>query len=188
MGNAKITKGSKVGRRVRWFGRWGVWVCTGVLIVAIPVSIWVGPMVRVEFVPEPGSTSQRRMVQAHSIGGVLVGRYYPRYRQMYFSSPEPGWDVDFERSTESWPVPVKWWLWSFNRGGGSGGTSFNAQVPLVYPAVVMVVWSLWLMPFWKWWKRVGLEGVVCLSCGYSLEGLSEGVCPECGEQYAQRGV
>ncbi|MBL4697276.1 MAG: hypothetical protein JKX70_00435 [Phycisphaerales bacterium] len=169
--------------KLRACGRWMVWVCTALLVIGIPVSIWVGPMARVKFVPEPGSASQRRMVQVHCIDGALVGRYYPQYKQMYFSGPEPGWDVDFEQSTESWPVPVKWWRLSFNRGGGSGGTSFNAQLPLVYPATVMVAWSVWLMPFWKWWKRVGLDGVVCLSCEYSLAGLSGGVCPECGEAY-----
>ena len=43
-----------------------------------------------------------------------------------------------------------------------------------------------LLAAWSWcgaWKRRRLSRQGCCSgCGYSLEGLGEGVCPECGEE------
>ena len=162
--------------RLRAYGRWVVWVCTGLLLVAIPVSIWVGPGVRAEFVPESGSSWIRRMADAHCVGASLVGEYYPRYTQMYFSSSEPGWFVASYSSTTHWPIQVSWWRPMVSQGGGSGGAYYRVELPTVYPALLMLGWSFWLVR-----GRLKPSGVgCCTQCGYSLDGLPSDVCPECG--------
>lgn len=50
--------------------------------------------------------------------------------------------------------------------------------------------GLALSAFWIWrsgkraaWRRFTQEGPRCPACGYSLKGLHEAKCPECGSSY-----
>jgi hypothetical protein len=188
MVNAKIMKGSKMGRRVRSFGRWGVWVCTGMLIAAILVSIWIEPGVYIshEFNDQRQSVKPRSI---HLARGRLV--CYSEYPSSHFDMPhspanrvsDPGWRVHFRQGFTGvglWNGDGSWWKPRFF---DDQPLAWRFDFPLVYPTALMVAWSLWLLPFWKWWKRVGLDGVECQYCGYSLDGLDSERCPECGEAY-----
>ena len=164
-------------RKLRVCGRWSIWSSTLLLIALIPISAWVGPRGQVEYVPERGSTESRRMLMVHCVDGVLISNYFPQYSQMYFSSPEPGWDFSVSNSDSPWPRPVKWWRFVYAQGGGSGGSYSIVELPLVYPVVLMLGWS-WLLVWWRWKQRH--RAGHCAGCGCSLEGLTNDVCPECG--------
>ncbi len=67
---------------------------------------------------------------------------------------------------------------------GISGGYFSFHTALVGVGVALM-WTIQVVyAVFGLRKRVGC----CVGCGYSLAGLSGGVCPECGEQYAQRGV
>ncbi len=180
------TKGSKVGKRVRSFVRWGVWVCTALLVIGVVGSNWIGVLgeVSYEYADEDQTMA---WVNLEVYRTRMTVEYHPRQRQHWGGEPNPGLRFAGHRIEYSLAVfESPWWVGLRRWQGGSGLGGYRGWgVPLVYPAAVMVAWSVWLMPFWKWWKRVGLDGVVCSSCGYSLEGLSGGVCPECGDAYGE---
>jgi len=156
-------------------GRWAVWVCTVLLILLIPVSIW----------GRPGAMLMHNS-NVHSNRGVTVLLSGSRFTILYSSGrpvhsydPPPVVGFDFEywhrwptvekRSTAQLLSPV-WWV---------GGQSIRgAEVSLIYPAVLGVVWS------WLIWRRKRKYAVGdCQSCGYSFDGLDSERCPECGDAY-----
>jgi hypothetical protein len=57
------------------------------------------------------------------------------------------------------------------------------------PLAVLVAGWVVAVPIVRWWParspRVIYDGVRCVKCGYSLQGLPRGsTCPECGEPMA----
>lgn len=52
---------------------------------------------------------------------------------------------------------------------------------LIPPTVVLVVGGLAFRPLARWGRPVSMPAC---SCGYALEGLPSGVCPECGTSHA----
>ena len=159
--------------RLRAVGQWMVWLCTAMLIVLISISLWTRPGARVMH-----STS------AYANRGVMLDLSACRFRLLvstgrvvhsYDPASVLGLDVEYwsrwptaeKRSTARWLSPV-WWV---------GGQAIRGpEVSLIYPCVLGVVWSVLI---WRRRPRFG-EGH-CSACGYSLEGLAGGVCPECGE-------
>jgi len=55
----------------------------------------------------------------------------------------------------------------------------TVDLPLLYVSIPLVFWSIWLL--WKV-RDAFLKDGYCKECGYSLEGLTGDVCPECGSQ------
>ncbi len=167
--------------RLRVCGRWGVWVCTGVLVGLLGVLLVFDLQVSV-YHAKPS-----RLIAAGMVRVDLEGtRFVIEVTDRLYGATGSDWSVDWSRRPadrsdgvgsrrDSW-----WWKRPFRFAYGNGRV-LNGQgldVPLVYPAVVMVVWSGWLyMGQRKKRRRAGC----CAECGYSLEGLGGGVCPECGE-------
>jgi len=165
-------------RRDRAIGRWGVWVCTGVLIALIPVSIW----------ERPGAMVMHSS-SAYADRGVILRLSGAHFIFLYSSGRDPGrtvlagepaaatgfdftywsrWAVTEKRSTIRWLSPA-WWI---------GGRAIRgAEISLIYPAMIGALWS------WVLWRRMPKYPMgACQSCGYSLDGLDSDVCPECGER------
>lgn len=166
--------------RLRGVGRWGVFLCTALLLISIPVSVWVAPHAHVTH-----HMGISKVWSVHLIEG----------RLLYFSisfDPNKGRTSDTQKHEEIEST----WRFDFGTGpignntvqSGSGWWKLpefhndygipTVDVPLVYLSVVMVGWSWWLVRGVK--RRRRLVGC-CVGCGYSLEGLDGGVCPECGE-------
>ncbi len=169
-------KSSKVGRRVRSCVRWGVWVCTGVLIVLVLVSIWGRPGARV--MHSSTAYANRGVILDLSSGRFRVLFSSGRVVHSYDSVPVVGFDFEYwhrwpmaeKRSTAQLLSPV-WWV---------GGQSIRGpEVSLIYPAAIGVIWSVLI-----WKRRRRFPAGHCVGCGYSLDGLTSDVCPECGEKYA----
>jgi hypothetical protein len=158
--------------KLRACGRWGVWLCTLLLIVMIPVSIWMRPGARLMY-----------STQVHADRGVNLDLSSCRLKALYSSGrvvhsydPPPVVGFDFEywrrwptpekRGTARWISPV-WWV--------SGRTIRGPEVSLIYPTVIGVVWSLLILH-----RRRRHPDGHCIVCGYSHAGLPSDVCPECG--------
>jgi len=168
-------------RKLRTVVRWGVWVCTGLLVILISISIWLRPGARVF-----------HNSKTHTNRGVILDLSDGRFRILYASrspvqhSVQPkntmlinGFDFEYwdrwptaeKRNTARWLSPV-WWV---------GGSSIRGpEVSLIYPALIGAVWSVLI-----WRRRPRFVAGHCPGCGYSLVGLSRGVCPECGEAYGE---
>jgi hypothetical protein len=164
-------------RKLRAAVRWTVWVCTVLLILLIPVSIW----------GRPGAMLMHNS-NGYSNRGVTVLLSGSRFTFLYSSGrpvhpydPPPIVGFDFEY-WHRWPTAEKrskaqllspvWWV---------GGQSIRgAEVSLMYPAVFGAVWSYLI-----WHRRRRFPAGHCEKCGYSLAGLSAGVCPECGETHGE---
>ena len=180
--------GGKPGKRLRWIGRWGVWVCTGGLLGLLIVLIWIDVDVR--------SSHERsgRLVPAMVVNWTLEGtrlvvEVVPDAVRYGGDEGGPSWTVDVFTYSASVDDGVGWhrdsWWWKrpfrFAYGNGTVIHGHGVDLPLAYPAVVMVVWSGWLV-----WKRrelrVRRRRGCCVGCGYLLDGLEGGVCPECGAE------
>jgi len=162
--------------KLRACGRWMVWLCTILLVILISISIWLRPGARVFH------TSM-----SYANRGLILDLSDGRFRSLFSSGqtvqsydPVPTVGFDFEywdrwpmaekRSRVRWLSPV-WWV---------GGQSIRGpEVSLVYPAAVGLIWSAVL-----WRRRPRFPVGHCTACGYSLDGLTSDVCPECGENYA----
>ncbi len=162
--------------RLRGVVRWGVWVCTGVLIVLVLVSIWGRPGARV--MHSSTAYANRGVILDLSSGRFRVLFSSGRVVHSYDSVPVVGFDFEYwhrwpmaeKRSTAQLLSPV-WWV---------GGQSIRGpEVSLIYPAVVGAAWSGLI-----WHRRRRFSAGCCAECGYSLDGLESDVCPECGEKYA----
>ncbi|MBO6513042.1 MAG: hypothetical protein JJ974_03650 [Phycisphaerales bacterium] len=176
--------GSEKRQRLRGIVRWGVWVCTLLVLVSIPVSVWV--------VPSAGVNSRRvnlkpidkvrwvelvegRLLFASlpafdiSKGRVLSDQELSEFKTgltfSFRTEPNRNREVRFH---QAWWKPPK----LFNNQFVAG-----LDIPLVYLAALMVGWSWWLIRGVK--RRRQLTGY-CQHCGYSLAGLDGVVCPECG--------
>lgn len=166
--------------RLRTCGRWGVWVCTGLMIVGVVSSFIIQPGVMIEHL----DLSTRKVAVFDSIdikkGQMIVYHYKPIYPQLLSSTLENyGVDIHF-RNNHYLNRPVSWWRIKPRRMADPNFATLW-DFSIVYPTLLMLGWSLWLVL-----GRRKLRGMdrVCAECGYPLEGLASDVCPECGEQYA----
>lgn len=73
----------------------------------------------------------------------------------------------------------RWWdSPEFSQSGGSNGPGTRIELPLVYPAILMLIGSAWLFRA----NRRKLHPGHCQSCNYNLAGLVHPTCPECGNE------
>ena len=179
-------KGSKMGKSVRSCGRWGVWVCTGLMIAAIPVSFWTQPGVKL--VHELSDKDQSVGIQSihFAQGRAVFGSVIPQQTANLLHQREPN-----PQATPGWRVKVVHRFYGIGLWTPNGSWwkpkllddrpfAVRWDLPLLYPVVFMLGWSLWLVRGRrKLRRRVGC----CSECGYSLDGLTSDVCPECGETH-----
>ena len=150
-------------------------MCTGLLVILIPVSIWVRPEAMLMY-----------NSKVHSNRGVIVrlsGSHctllYSSGRVVHSYDPVPivGFDLDYwyrwpvkeELGAGRWLSPV-WWI--------GGQVIRGVEISLIYPAVFGMIWSGLI-----WRRRPRFPAGHCMKCGYSLDGLTNDVCPECGEWF-----
>ncbi len=167
-------------RKLRSCGRWCIWASTLAIIALTVASMFTGFWIEIAYeYADDAQTMSRASIEINETR--IWVDYHPRQRQPWRDLPDPGFrvsatSIDYSSAvidSHWWTGIQRWW------GGSITGTSRGWSVPLVYPAVLMLGWSLLLV--WirrKQWHRVGR----CSDCGYSLEGLNGKVCPECGEK------
>jgi|GEM_PF-1816176 len=167
--------------RLRVYGRWGVWVCTAGLLGLLGALLVYDLEVSV-YHSKPSGLIAAGMVRFELEDTRLVIEVTDRH----IGTSGSDWSVDWSR----WPADrtdgVGWhgdsWWWKrpfrFAYGNGIVLHGQGLDLPLVWPAVVMVVWSGWII---RGGRRRRFAAGSCGGCGYSLEGLSGSVCPECGD-------
>ncbi len=168
--------GRKKRTRLRAIGRWMVWVCTILLLLLILISIWLRPGARIIY-------TSTTYVNRGIILDLSAGRFKALFSSGYavqsnVPSPTVGFDLEYwdrwptveKRSTVRWLSPV-WWH--------SGQAIRGPEVSLIYPAAFGLIWSGLI-----WHRRPRFPAGHCVACGYSLDGLTSDVCPECGEKHA----
>lgn len=166
MGKRKHTK-------VRACGLWGVWVCTGLLVVGLSVSVLFPRSLYISYVGAPPSfvATELNIDLAETR---IAFSYYPPYN--IEGELVSGWEMSV-RATRWYGMNGRWWsLPSWHNSPFKDG-GIDPEFPMVHPAVLMLGWSLWLMHGRRLQRRTGC----CQQCGYSLGGLTSDVCPECGE-------
>lgn len=169
--------------RLRACLRWGVWMCTGLLVVAIPVSFLFEPGVMVTKRANPSGAAINYYSLDIIDGRLLLRSFHPeQYRRSTQEIGETVWDIRLRTSGYFIWTPNQWWGWPQVLKDPSFPTLVD--LPLVYMLVVGAFASVfaWLLNFRHWLLHVGLDAVRCRYCGYSLEGLTSDVCPECGER------
>jgi len=168
--------------KLRACGQWGVWVCTGGIVVLLFVSIFVPRSLHLSHVGIPPQSIATGLRVDLAESRIAIVYFPPHDSEGELAS---GWEMSVRPPPWYAVMSRRWWslaLWDRRPFLNDG---HDIEIPLVYPAVLMLGWSLWLMRGRrKLRSRVGC----CSECGYSLDGLESDVCPECGEQYAQRGV
>lgn len=148
---------------------WAVTALIGVMMVA-------GPWVRVSYLSAADRSGRQLMLgQLHA--GVIVGVFsYPLRDPSAASTGK--WT--FERYA---PRDSRWFervslVPSIDRGGWGSGIF----VPLWIPAVMLGAASYMMT---RRWRRLSAT-TSCRACGYSLVGLADGRCPECGRAFEGR--
>lgn len=166
--------------RLRTCGRWGVWVCTGLMIALVPVSIWVKPSCSISYVQYDDEGMDRlKYLELRLDDGVVRSEFFPyKARGLWSRAPIPGWDADVWLGT-GFPPTSRWWSFPMmNRGGSSVGPYTWMDMPIIYPTALLLGWSIWLI---RGQRKYRQQAGCCSKCQYSLEGLNSDVCPECGE-------
>lgn len=172
--------------RLRAWGRWTVWVCTGLLIVSIPVSYLVRPCVSISYVLyDDEGMDHLRYIDIRINDGIIRAEYFPRKaRGIWSLLPIPGWDMNIWGGENFPPNSSHWWSApKIGKGGTSVGPYQWCELSLIYPTVLMVGWAIWLVRGRRKLRR-RVAGC-CLECGYSLDGLNTDVCPECGVTHGE---
>lgn len=171
--------GSEKREQLRGVGRWGVWVCTFLVVVSIPVSVWVQPMVMVVGL-HPNYT--KTMFGIRIVNARLIAERDPIYapNMIFAAPPRTTWTPYVLTGVGSNSRHVRWWSAPSTDTGawGERGPHRWVEMPMAYVAVLLMFWSWWLVRGVRRGRR--LAGC-CEGCGYLLEGLDGGVCPECGE-------
>lgn len=187
--------------KLRACGRWGVWLCTVCLTVLLCVS-------RYQYVYYPYSTvfcgNGTVQIQEYRlnltldrpltrsfldtpvapiapVGSVLEDDVGPVAAQPPIVIGYCGTGlIRIRSSTRWWEAPhftiTKTTLSSYPV------EQYAIDFPLVYVLIVVILWSLWLFVVnqrVRCRNKSKIDGC-CIFCSYSLDGLSNNVCPECG--------
>lgn len=91
----------------------------------------------------------------------------------------PAW-FDVSRNSGTWSL----WHWPIYQDSQWPGGPMRTRTlifPIWMPILVLLLSARWLNQLRKWIVHLGH-----CECGYSLEGLTRGLCPECGALIATR--
>lgn len=161
-------------------GRWGVYVSMALLLIAIPLSIFVQPelVVRHEFIGPVSDVLVLRVVGFKDGRIAFSSSQYSSLDTHDFTSVNKGWSCDVYAglNPSSLGNVVSGLIVPWRKGVSP---SARWDVSLMYPMFV-IAGCLWLLAVDRKYKACRVAGQ-CTNCGYSLEGLDGGVCPECGD-------
>jgi len=176
-----MTRNHAPTRRLSTILRWSLYILTALALCAVPVSLWLEPGVVIEHNPPPNTRANRTFTMAFMTDGVLMLERYPKYAQMGFSAPMPGWEAHWSFNAQPWPQLDTAWYHppALKRGNGSGGPRYRIEIPTAPVASILTLVSVGL---W-WWARINRPPGCCKSCGYSLTDLPSATCPECGVEH-----
>lgn len=153
------------------------------MVLLCIASYWPEPMWSREVVPTRGINQPRTKTEVVIASGSIVIDRYPDYRQMGFSSPEPGTQKGFMLHSSHFP-PTSSSIWSWPsidlNVEGSGGKYTRFEMHTLLPSLFLLGLSVTLAVYTC---RSHLPDC-CPSCGYPLEGLTTTTCPECGRDHA----
>lgn len=164
-----------------------MWVATAGLFVMTVASLVIQPHLEVQRGAELTGTT-------HSViysNGVM---FYCRseYTTLVYTMDQLSDSALRDLSTERWRRPKcefelnsmsglrgfasqsPFWIWFLPSRSSPAGFS----VPLFLPLVVFAILSYLLLLSQR--RELSNDQGLCVGCGYSLEGLDDGVCPECG--------
>ena len=167
---------------LRAWGRWGVYFCALMLLILVTLSIWVEPEIGWRGWGGPDQAREFYIVSISNTRALVRHNAKPAYGMDCFGvlpAPDPI-SVRFipKYTTLNWSVlarPV--WI-SIN----AMGPTDLFGIPLIYPTVMMLGWSIWLV---RGRQKLRNQVGCCIDCGYSLEGLNGDVCPECGATHGE---
>lgn len=167
--------------RLRAWGRWSVWVCTGLITALVVFSTWFN-------ITGSLTPTTRDHVHENVAVGIVWSRVFISYPldtqenlfELYLNkSSKMGWFVNHETAAGWWKSPEVWNpIPRVHKSTLFSRTSLDIRFSLLYPMALMIVWSYWLMRGRRKLRR-RVAGC-CVECGYSLDGLNGDVCPECG--------
>jgi hypothetical protein len=166
-------------RRLGRVMRWGVYALTILCMTLFPVSFLWSPGVMLSGVGQPSG----ELVQAYTLGvddGRLLIRTFQPTRYSWSGSVDQGTDWEFGNRIDG---PM-WWdaspWWDRPRVWKDPGFPTMLDVPLVYLSFFMlfVCGLIWLIDLRGFVVRYRCN--LCVACGYSLKGLTNSTCPECG--------
>jgi hypothetical protein len=131
---------------MRSIGRWGVWVCTALVLISIPVSVWVEPFVYAR--PSSSGNGTTNAISVDLNSGSVTLFYAPQF------APQGPALIELRRHSGS--SLGKWW--SLPRVFAGGHVIF---IPLIWPAVLFSSLS-----FYMWHRKRG-SGIDsgCCECG-----------------------
>lgn len=159
--------------KLRACGRWMVWVCALISISLLYNRGYVD-VTNGKLGPVSIRVSRNALQFSHtqSVQGPVNPKLYPN-PQIFC-----GFGSELDLPPPLWRAPQ----WDVIRVTQVGGPVVvrTFTMPMMYISVVLVVWSVWLV---RGLRHRFMEGY-CAKCGYSLDGLVDDVCPECGEKYA----
>lgn len=169
------------GTRRRKALRWSVYAGTAILLAAIPVSIWVEPTVVING-PTNRIGGPHRELEMNLSRARFMIMYHgsASWSTSFTASPVSGSSIEYYRQRNLFPpMQSRWWERPmFSQSGGTNGPGTRIELPLVYPAILMLIWSVLLFRA----NRRKHRPDHCPSCNYNLTGLVHPTCPECGNE------
>lgn len=177
--SAKITKGTRLGRRARWAVRWGTIVLGLAILMITALSWYYTAWVRCEI-----STSSRwSNISVCMQSGRLRLFVTPQRMSCWGGPPDhstlryyfykTGGRYSAISTKRTNPVAGHQKIWS------TEGTEYEYYLSGFIPGLLIGGIG---MVTWYRHRRSRLVGG-CTNCGYSLDGLTSDVCPECGETH-----
>ena len=171
---------SKKRSRLRGIGRWGMYVSIVLLLIAIPISIFVQPelVVRHDFSDPVSDVLVLRVIGLKDGRIVFNSSRYSSLDTHDFTRVNKGWSFDvytgLNPSSLDYVINGLIVPWTYRVS-----PSTRWEVSLMYP-VFLIVGCFWLLAVDRKHKACRMVGR-CSKCGYCLDGLNDGVCPECGD-------
>jgi hypothetical protein len=169
--------------KLRAFARYMVYICTLLMCVLAVASYGPEPNWTRVKVPHQGSGKPRIYTEVWFFNGTIRFKRYPDYRQLELGSLGPGVYTNFELRGHQNPSSLRFLSGQILKpsDGSLGVRNVDIRIPTLLPTLVALVLSVILMVRSH---RKQIQGC-CSQCGYSLDGLAGGVCPECGEAYGE---
>ncbi|MHA7814337.1 MAG: hypothetical protein ACX94C_13220 [Phycisphaerales bacterium] len=159
-------------------------VVFAVMLLMLAFSFVASPQIRAEYYPFGQARGDAYYTLRLSLGRLSAERL------VYGSPPGSAAEIEvvLDRMGRGWVAEMYmvrapfsydrvWWALPGHAAGRTSRGAYAAySMPLVYPVAVMG--AVLLIPVIR--GRASKKRGGCTRCGYSLDGIESGVCPECG--------